>query len=585
MDGTTTRNIRLAAARRAGLRTSTGARSPALRAAAKRMFAPPVPVGVSMPGVTPWTERQLAAIRHAGGGLLVSAAAGSGKTSVLAERCAHAVCDAAEPCDVDELLVVTFTESAATEMRDRIGRAIRARAEASDDPRLHRQAAMLDRASISTLHGFCARLLRQQFHLSGLDPAFRILDADEADLLKREVARDLFADRYGSTDPDGTAFRALVDAYADGDDERLLDRVVAAHESLCSVVDPARWTADADRRLAEAATAPAGRVGAGPGVPARAQAGAGRAAPGVRCRGPVRRRPGRVRRVREAPPRGVPGRPPPAGGVGLARAGRRGRGGRRRRPAEAADGPRHGAEQGRAKDRVDKVNEAIKRGAWRRRLAFTEQQWRDGLGQTWPHAAAFLALVADFGRAYDAGQGRRPRAGLQRPGAADAPGADRRRRPAVGRGPGVPRPVPARDGRRVPGHQRGPGRDPHPAQPRVPGSAGHEQPVLRRRRQAEHLPVPPGRPGPVSRPSPPLRRPRRPRHGDRPPGELPRPGPPAGGGQRRVRAADDLGRGRPGLRRLARPGGRRDVPAGRHLHRGTGRAAPAAARHGRRRRG
>src|SRR5437868_920339 len=110
-----------------------------------------------------WTDAQWRGISTTGTSLLVSAAAGSGKTAVLAERCAYLVCDAAEPCDVDELLVVTFTEAAAAEMRSRIGQALRARAAAPSE-RLSRQLALLDRASISTLHGFCSRLLRQYFH-------------------------------------------------------------------------------------------------------------------------------------------------------------------------------------------------------------------------------------------------------------------------------------------------------------------------------------------------------------------------------------------------------------------------------------
>ena len=209
-----------------------------------------------MPSPKPrtWTPEQAAAIAHAGGGgLLVSAAAGSGKTSVLAERCAHVVCDAADPCGVHELLVVTFTEAAATEMRDRIGKALHAHhGRDPDDPHVARQLATLDRASISTLHGFCSRLLRQHFHRLGLDPAFRILDADEATLLKQEVARDLFADRYDADGDAGKHFRGLIDRYGDGDDTRLVEQVIAGHESLASVVDPGRWRADARARLAEA---------------------------------------------------------------------------------------------------------------------------------------------------------------------------------------------------------------------------------------------------------------------------------------------------------------------------------------------
>src|SRR5438477_10940979 len=134
-----------------------------------------------------WTTEQRLAIETAGRSLLVSAAAGSGKTAVLAERCAHLVCDAPEPhrCDVDQLLVVTFTNAAANEMRERIGIALRERLARDDEPdsRLQRQMALLDRASISTLHGFCSSLLRQHFNLLGIDPNVSTLAQDEAILL------------------------------------------------------------------------------------------------------------------------------------------------------------------------------------------------------------------------------------------------------------------------------------------------------------------------------------------------------------------------------------------------------------------
>src|SRR5437660_968416 len=127
---------------------------------------PPIPQ-------TTWTPAQLDAIGTTGVSLLVSAAAGSGKTAVLAERCAHLVCSADDPCDVDELLVVTFTDAAAAEMKSRIEKALRSKldgAEMREDPRLARQLALVERAQVSTLHGFCSRLLRQHFHLLGLDP-------------------------------------------------------------------------------------------------------------------------------------------------------------------------------------------------------------------------------------------------------------------------------------------------------------------------------------------------------------------------------------------------------------------------------
>src|SRR5688500_18077354 len=148
-------------------RPAASGRTPPPAIAAPTLFGD----GMEMPALPPpkparnWTDEQRAGITTVGHSLLVSAAAGSGKTAVLAERCAHLVCDAADPCDVDELLVVTFTEAAAAEMKSRIGAALRARAAASPSERLSRQLVLLDAASISTLHGFCSRLLRQHFHL------------------------------------------------------------------------------------------------------------------------------------------------------------------------------------------------------------------------------------------------------------------------------------------------------------------------------------------------------------------------------------------------------------------------------------
>src|SRR5437763_171318 len=102
-----------------------------------------------------WTSEQRAGIETTGVNLLVSAAAGSGKTAVLSERCAYLVCDAKPPCDVDQLLVVTFTEAAAAEMKGRIEQALRNRMERHpDDARLHMQLAQVERAQVGTLHGF-----------------------------------------------------------------------------------------------------------------------------------------------------------------------------------------------------------------------------------------------------------------------------------------------------------------------------------------------------------------------------------------------------------------------------------------------
>ncbi len=197
-----------------------------------------------------WTAAQEEAIRFGAGSVLVSAAAGSGKTAVLAARCAQLVCDAPSPCDVDELLVVTYTDAAATEMKQRIAKALRERlgdADARGVGRLARQIALIDRAQISTLHGFCAQIVRQNYHALGLDPAFTILDADEAVLLRHETVHELFLQRY-ETDESGD-FQRMIDSFGDGDDAHLMEEVVATHELLGSLVDPAAWRSEARRRI------------------------------------------------------------------------------------------------------------------------------------------------------------------------------------------------------------------------------------------------------------------------------------------------------------------------------------------------
>jgi len=208
---------------------------------------------VSAQGVIRWTDEQRDAITSLGKSLLVSAAAGSGKTAVLAERCVHLVCEKPR-CSVNQLLVVTFTEAAALEMRSRIEQALRRRLEGTPgDGHLRRQVALLEHIQCSTLHSFCHRLLTQHFHRLGLDPSFRVLDADEAVLMRQEIVRELFMDRY---DGEGSeAFGRFIDAYGDGQDEQLMAAVVDTHELLCSLVDRGGWVVRSLGRIDGAAGA------------------------------------------------------------------------------------------------------------------------------------------------------------------------------------------------------------------------------------------------------------------------------------------------------------------------------------------
>ena len=136
-----------------------------------------------------WTTEQLRAIGERGSDILLSAAAGSGKTTVLVERVLSLIAD--ERADVDRMLVVTFTRAAASDMRAKLSRRLNARA-AEGDARCQEQLLKLDRASICTLHAFCADFLRTNFESAGVDPAFRILDdAVDARLLDEAMTQAL----------------------------------------------------------------------------------------------------------------------------------------------------------------------------------------------------------------------------------------------------------------------------------------------------------------------------------------------------------------------------------------------------------
>ena len=198
------------------------------------------------------TSSQRQAVHAVGHSVLVSAAAGTGKTHVLAERCAHLVCDAKSPCDVDRLLVVTFTEAAAAEMRERIGLTIRRRLEAKpNDGRLRRQLALLDAATITTIHAFCLQLVRRWFARLDLDPDVEVIDADEADLIRQETLESLFADLYERCGEDETAagFRRLVDVYGMGRDQRIARMVLDLHTFVQSLPDPSAWLREACSRI------------------------------------------------------------------------------------------------------------------------------------------------------------------------------------------------------------------------------------------------------------------------------------------------------------------------------------------------
>jgi ATP-dependent helicase/nuclease subunit A len=196
-----------------------------------------------MPAID-WTTQQRRAIETVDRDVLVSAAAGSGKTAVLAERCAYLVADAPEPfrCDVDQLLVVTFTDSAAAEMRSRIHKSLKAKAAyAPDDRRLRGQVDLVDTAQISTLHAFCMSIVRRWFHRAGVDAMSPMLSQDEGVLLRHDVIDGLFEQLYAGDDAFTKRFLELIEDYGLGSDGAIKQFVLKLSGFLESIPDPKAW--------------------------------------------------------------------------------------------------------------------------------------------------------------------------------------------------------------------------------------------------------------------------------------------------------------------------------------------------------
>ena len=132
-----------------------------------------------------WTKEQMQVITLRDRNILVSAAAGSGKTAVLVERIIRRILDEQNPVDIDRLLIVTFTSAAAAEMRERIGNAIdRALEQNPSSSHLVKQASLVHHAQITTIHSFCLNLIRNYFHQVDLEPNFRIAEEGELNLIQ-----------------------------------------------------------------------------------------------------------------------------------------------------------------------------------------------------------------------------------------------------------------------------------------------------------------------------------------------------------------------------------------------------------------
>ncbi len=194
-----------------------------------------------MRGVPALTAQQQAAAA-ARGNVLVMAGAGTGKTRTLVERCLQRLLDPHEPAGLDQVLVVTFTEAAATETRQRIrARLEEAAAQNPADPRPAEAVALADTAHIGTLHSFCLALIREHFHELDLDPQLSVLDPAQAELLAARTLDDLLRRHYAGDTPADLAVQELVLAQGDGRDDAIRAAVRRLHEYTQTLPDPAGW--------------------------------------------------------------------------------------------------------------------------------------------------------------------------------------------------------------------------------------------------------------------------------------------------------------------------------------------------------
>ncbi|MGL4791208.1 MAG: UvrD-helicase domain-containing protein, partial [Anaerotignaceae bacterium] len=188
-----------------------------------------------------WTDAQYKAITHKNSNILVSAAAGSGKTAVLVERIINIISDENNKVDIDKLLVLTFTRAAASQMKDRIGVALSKKIAINpENDHLLKQLTLLNKAPITTIDSFCLRLVKENYMHIDMDPNFRTADESENELIKNQVLEELFEEKYGAENNDG--FLQLVESYGeDTGDKKLKALVLEVYNFVQSNPFPSQW--------------------------------------------------------------------------------------------------------------------------------------------------------------------------------------------------------------------------------------------------------------------------------------------------------------------------------------------------------
>ncbi len=186
-----------------------------------------------------WTPDQKNAIEASGGSLLVSAAAGSGKTAVLVERVIRRICDSHNPCDADRLLIVTFTRAAAAEMKSRISEEINRRLRQNPgDANLIRQQFLLPNAKICTIDSFCSSLVRENFERLDISPDFTMIDDAQQTLLRKQVLDETLEEMYSNG---GEGFALLASLLSGRNDDELFEAINKLYDNSRAHPFPEKW--------------------------------------------------------------------------------------------------------------------------------------------------------------------------------------------------------------------------------------------------------------------------------------------------------------------------------------------------------
>ena len=190
-----------------------------------------------------FTSQQTRVLQARNHNILVSAAAGSGKTAVLVERIVRMISEGDHPLDIDRLLVVTFTKAAAAQMRERIGAAIAKKIEEDpDNVHLQRQETLLHNAQITTMDSFFTFLPRNNFSDIDMDPGFRQMDQTEGDLMRKDALEDFLEECYAAGDP---SLSACTEAFChNAGDKELEDILEMLYKQAVSHPDPEEWIRD-----------------------------------------------------------------------------------------------------------------------------------------------------------------------------------------------------------------------------------------------------------------------------------------------------------------------------------------------------